>query len=177
MGAQGQEVVRVSARGVAARLHLRQHWCVQRERPSVTGLVAAFGSVAAITLLIYPLREAVPVVSTGVVYALAVLFVSSYWGLFPGLLTALLSSAAWNFFHIPPTGGFTIAERGHWIALAVFLSRPSRSARSPARPGRVRRRRRPVAVRPTSQRRWRACCSAERYWTSRCGRRAGRSRR
>ena len=34
-----------------------------------------------ITLLIYPLREVVPVVSTGVVYTLAVLLVSSYWGL------------------------------------------------------------------------------------------------
>jgi two-component system, OmpR family, sensor histidine kinase KdpD len=94
---------------------------VQRNRSWVEGLVAAFGSVAVITLLIYPLREVVPVVSTGVVYTLAVLFVSSYWGLFMGLLTALLSSAAWNFFHIPPTGGFTIAEGEHWVALAVFF--------------------------------------------------------
>jgi two-component system sensor histidine kinase KdpD len=94
---------------------------VLRKRSTVSGLVAAFGSVAVITLLIYPLRELVPVVSTGVVYTLAVLFVSSYWGLAMGLLTALLSSAAWNFFHIPPTGGFRIAEGEHWVALAVFF--------------------------------------------------------
>jgi two-component system sensor histidine kinase KdpD len=79
-------------------------------------------SVAVITALIYGLRELVPVVSTGVVYMLAVLLVSIYWGLALGLLTALLSAAAWNFFHIPPTGEFTIADGEHWVALAVFLA-------------------------------------------------------
>ena len=49
---------------------------MQRERLWTEGLVAAFASVAVITLLIYPLREVVPVVSTGVVCTLAVLFVS-----------------------------------------------------------------------------------------------------
>ena len=35
--------------------------------------------------LIYGLREFAPVVSTGVVYLLAVLLVSTYWGLWLGL--------------------------------------------------------------------------------------------
>ncbi len=91
-------------------------------RPStLSGLLAACGSVAAITILIYGLREFVPVVSTGVVYTLAVLLVSSYWGLWLGLLTALLSEADWNFFHIPPNGGITIADGEHWVALGVFF--------------------------------------------------------
>jgi two-component system sensor histidine kinase KdpD len=38
-----------------------------------------------------------------------------------GLLTALLGAAAWNFFHIPPTGRFSIAEGENWVALAVFF--------------------------------------------------------
>ena len=92
-----------------------------RNRSSLLGLAASFGSVALITLLIYPLREVVPVVSTGVVYTLAVLFVSSYWGLYLGLLTAVLGAAAWNFFHIPPTGGFTISDGENWVALGVFF--------------------------------------------------------
>ena len=92
-----------------------------RNRSSLLGFAASFGSVALITLLIYPLREVVPVVSTGVVYTLAVLFVSSYWGLYLGLLTAVLGAAAWNFFHIPPTGGFTISDGENWVALGVFF--------------------------------------------------------
>ncbi len=78
-------------------------------------------SVAVITGAIYGLREFVPVVSTGVVYMLAVLLVSSYWGLLMGLFTALTSAAAWNFFHIPPAGEFTIADGENWVALAVFF--------------------------------------------------------
>ena len=41
----------------------------------------------------YGLREIAPAVSTGVVYLLAVLLVSSYWGLWLGVLTGLLSTA------------------------------------------------------------------------------------
>jgi two-component system sensor histidine kinase KdpD len=116
-------------------------------RPSLaSGLLAASLSVAAITILIYPLREIVPVVSTGVVYTLAVLLVSSYWGLWLGLVTALMSAAAWNFFHIPPTGGFTIADGEHWLALVVFfiaaiaISALAGAARSRAEEAETRRR-------------------------------------
>ncbi len=77
--------------------------------------------MAAITGLIFGLRELVPVVSTGVVYLLAVLLVSSYWGLWMGLATAVVSALAFNFFHIPPTGRFTIADDENWVALVTFL--------------------------------------------------------
>ncbi len=85
------------------------------------GLIAAVTSVAAITIANYGLRELVPVVSTGVVYMLAVLLVSSRWGLWLGLLTSVLSAAAFNFFHLAPTGEFTIASEENWVALAIFL--------------------------------------------------------
>ena len=41
-------------------------------------------SITAITGVIFVLRDHVPVVSTGVLYLLAVLLVSSYWGLLAG---------------------------------------------------------------------------------------------
>jgi two-component system sensor histidine kinase KdpD len=81
----------------------------------------AVASVAAITGLVYGLREVMPVVSTGVAYMLAVLLVSSYWGLWLGLLTSVASALVFNFFHIPPTDRFTIAEAENWVALGVFL--------------------------------------------------------
>jgi two-component system sensor histidine kinase KdpD len=34
---------------------------------------------------------------------------------------SVLSAAAFNFFHIAPTGGFTIAEGENWIVLSAFL--------------------------------------------------------
>ncbi len=78
-------------------------------------------AVAATTVVIYPLREIAPEVSPGVVYLLAVLLVAVYWGLGFGLLTSLASAAAFNFFHIPPTGRLMIADSAHWVALGVFL--------------------------------------------------------
>ncbi len=77
--------------------------------------------MAATTALIYPLREITPDVSNGVVYMLAVLLVSTYWGLGLGLATALASALAFNFFHIPPTGRLAIAEAQNYVALGVFL--------------------------------------------------------
>ena len=38
-----------------------------------------------------------------------------------GIVTALAGALAFNFFHIPPTGRFTIADAENWVALAVFF--------------------------------------------------------
>jgi two-component system, OmpR family, sensor histidine kinase KdpD len=91
------------------------------ERSLVVGGLVAVASVGAITGLVYGLREVVPVVSTGVAYMLAVLLVSSYWGLWLGLLTSVASAVVFNFFHIPPTDRITIADAENWVALGVFF--------------------------------------------------------
>jgi two-component system sensor histidine kinase KdpD len=89
--------------------------------PTATGVVASFLAVGITTALIYPLREVVPAVSTGVTYLVAVLLISTIWGFRLGLFTALLSALCFNFFHIPPTGRLSIAEGENWVALAVFF--------------------------------------------------------
>ena len=102
---------------------MREHFdmgSAEGRSPVIGGLVS-FGSVAAITGLVYGLREIMPVVSTGVAYMLAVLLVSSYWGLGLGLLTSVASALVFNFFHIPPTDRFTIADAENWVALGVFF--------------------------------------------------------
>lgn len=86
-----------------------------------TGFVAAVLVVAVATLAIYPLKSIAPTVSLSVVYLPAVLLVAAYWGLAPGLLTSFGSAAAFNFFHLPPTGRFTIADSRNWVALAAFV--------------------------------------------------------
>src|SRR6476469_8105184 len=90
-------------------------------RSAWVGLLVGALSVAAITALIFALRHAVPVLPTGVLYLFAVLFVAGYWGLWLGLLTAAASALAFNFFHIPPTGRFTIAESENIVGLVVYF--------------------------------------------------------
>src|SRR3978361_1612631 len=87
----------------------------------ILGVVVSALVVAATTLLVFPLRTAAPVVSLGVVYLVAVLVISTVWGAWLGVLTALASALAFNYFHIPPTGHFTIAQSENWVALVVFL--------------------------------------------------------
>jgi two-component system, OmpR family, sensor histidine kinase KdpD len=87
----------------------------------LAGVAVAMVAVAAITLLIFPLRTISPAVSNGVLYLIAVLLVSTVWGLWLGLFTSVMSAAAFNWFHIPPTGRFTIADGRNWVALGVFF--------------------------------------------------------
>jgi two-component system, OmpR family, sensor histidine kinase KdpD len=90
--------------------------------PLWLGIVVAALGVALTTLLLYPLANAAPVLSLGVVYMLIVLVAASLWGLWLGAATALASALAFNFFHIPPTGRFSIAEGENWVGLVVFLA-------------------------------------------------------
>ena len=89
--------------------------------PRRTGVVVSLMAVAICTLIIYPLKRVAPVVSLGVVYLLAVLVVSATWGAWLGVFTAVVSALAFNFFHLPPTGRFTIADGSNWVALSAFL--------------------------------------------------------
>ncbi len=85
------------------------------------GVLAAGVLVAISTGLVYPLKQVTSVSSLGVVYLLAVVIVSAFWGAWLGVATAVLSAAAFNFFHIPPVGRFTVADSRNWIALVTFF--------------------------------------------------------
>ncbi|HEX4671182.1 MAG TPA: ATP-binding protein [Solirubrobacteraceae bacterium] len=103
---------------------------VAQRRPRVgIALLLVLGTVAAATIVVYPLKHAAPVVSLGVVYLLGVLLVSTYVGLIAGLLTALLSATAFNFFHLPPLHHFTLANSDNWVALAAFVIVASMASR------------------------------------------------
>lgn len=85
------------------------------------GVLVALALVGLCTLVIYPLKQAAPVVSLGVVYMLAVVVVSVTWGVALGVATSLVSALAFNYFHLPPTGQLTIRDADNWVALIAFL--------------------------------------------------------
>ncbi|HEX6618818.1 MAG TPA: ATP-binding protein [Solirubrobacteraceae bacterium] len=92
-----------------------------RRPPVAAGIAVAIGGIAAITALLYPLEQVAPVSSLAVLYLLAVLVVSTFWGAALGVATALGSAAAFNFFHLAPTGRFTIADDRNVAAVGIFL--------------------------------------------------------
>lgn len=78
-------------------------------------------AVTLATLAIFPLKSLAVTASLSVVYLPAVLVIAAYWGLRLGLLTSVASAAAFNFFHLPPLGKFTIADNRDWVALVAFV--------------------------------------------------------
>ncbi len=92
----------------------------RRDSP-VVGAIVLLALIAVVTAAIYPLSDVTPASAAGVLYLLPVLLASTYWGFGYGVATAVVSALAFNFFHLPPTGRFTIGDEQNWVALIVFL--------------------------------------------------------
>ena len=89
--------------------------------PAWLGILATVGVVAVSTGLIYLLKSIAPAVSLGVVYIPGVLLISTLAGWRLGLVCAVASALAFNFFHIPPTGRFDVAANRDGVALVIFV--------------------------------------------------------
>jgi two-component system sensor histidine kinase KdpD len=83
-----------------------------------------FLAAGAIIILIVPLYRMVVHVNPTTValtFLLAILVISATWGLRYAVFMAVLATALFNFYFLPPVGTFTIADPQNWIALAAFL--------------------------------------------------------
>jgi len=85
------------------------------------GLLATLATVAVGTLVVWPLKSVAVPVSLSIVYIPGVLLISTIWGWRLGVLSAVASALAFNWFHVPPTGRFTIAADREAVALVVFV--------------------------------------------------------
>jgi two-component system, OmpR family, sensor histidine kinase KdpD len=59
--------------------------------------------------------------TVGFTFLIAVLLASANWGFRLALYLAVVATAAYNFFFLPPIGTFTIADPQNWVALFSFL--------------------------------------------------------
>jgi two-component system sensor histidine kinase KdpD len=55
-------------------------------------------------------------------FLVSVLIVSAVWGLRYALFTAFVAAAAFNYYFLPPTGTFTVADTQNWVALFALLT-------------------------------------------------------
>jgi signal transduction histidine kinase len=81
----------------------------------VLGLALAAAVVTGVTLLLYPLSDLDPGVSSGVLYVLGVLLLSIHWGLWLGLVTSLASALALGYFHAD------LHNEGDLVAIGVLF--------------------------------------------------------
>jgi two-component system sensor histidine kinase KdpD len=106
---------------------------------------AAFALVAGIALFY---RKVLPVNATTVAltFLLAILAVSTVWGMAVSVAMSVVAMLAFNYFFLPPVGAFSINDPQNWVALLAFLvvavlaSRLSTSARQKAADASARQR-------------------------------------
>lgn len=79
-------------------------------------VVAAIGVITAVDSRLH-----VNPTTVALMFLVAVLLASAYWGLRYAVVLAAGATAAFNFFFLPPVGTFTIADPQNWVALFAFL--------------------------------------------------------
>ncbi len=85
------------------------------------GYFSGLLGIAAVTLLLVPIREHANSTTIALGFLLVVLFVAILWGSRPALLASVLGMLCFNFFFLPPFYTFTIADYQNWVALTVFF--------------------------------------------------------
>jgi signal transduction histidine kinase len=77
--------------------------------------------VGGVTLILYPISELDPGVSSGVLYVLCVLLVATHWGVWLGLVTSVFSALALTYFHAGPTRSLRVDSAGDAVAIGILL--------------------------------------------------------
>jgi two-component system sensor histidine kinase KdpD len=75
-----------------------------------------------VTLLTWPLRDALDPANIAMLYLLAVAFVAMRAGKYEAIMAAVLSTALLDFFFIHPRLSFTVGDMQYAITLAVMLA-------------------------------------------------------
>ena len=118
---------------------------ISRHFATATRWIIALGALAGI-VTVY--RRWLHVNSTTVALTLLlyILLVAARWSLRYAVAIAVIATASYNFYFLPPVGTFTITDPQNWLALFVFLatgvigSRLSQRARDEAEEARTRER-------------------------------------
>lgn len=116
---------------------------------SLIGSLLRYSATTAATVAIvavYFHRSHVNETTVAMTFLVVILLVAANWGLRHAIYLSFLSSAAFNFFFLPPVLTFTIRDSRNWVALFAFLvtgivaSQLAERARTEARTSRRRQR-------------------------------------
>jgi len=95
---------------------------VAKRRPTrFLRFVLAVGTVLGITFVCFRVLH-VNATTVALAYLLAILAVSTVWGLAVAVVMSVAAVLAFNYYFLPPIGTFTIADPQNWIALGAFLT-------------------------------------------------------
>lgn len=82
--------------------------------------VSTLFAIAAVTLF-YKFGFRANPTTVALTFLILILLVSANWGLRLASISAVIATATFNFFFLPPVGTFTISDPQNWVALIAFL--------------------------------------------------------
>jgi len=92
-----------------------------KTRPSTQAVRYAVVAIGIGVITAAGFRLHVNQTTVALMFLVMVLLTSAYWGLRYAVAMAVIATAAFNFFFLPPVGTFTIADPQNWVALFAFL--------------------------------------------------------
>src|SRR5574339_816654 len=81
----------------------------------------AFLLIAVITVIFFALQDVLETTLIALLYLIPLGIITAYWGLGPGITSALITFLTFNYFFIPPYYTLTVHRPTDVVILIVFL--------------------------------------------------------
>jgi two-component system sensor histidine kinase KdpD len=94
-----------------------KHWLIAKLRD----FILALGVIAITTVTLFLVRERFSASTVALLYLVPVLVCTTFWGFWPGILSAFIAFLAYNYFFLPPYYTFIVHQTQDIIALVIFL--------------------------------------------------------
>jgi two-component system, OmpR family, sensor histidine kinase KdpD len=83
--------------------------------------IIAFGLIAIVTALLYALRDALDTTLIALLYLIPLGLITAFWGLGPGITSAMVTFLTFNYFFIKPYYTFAVHRPTDVVILVIFL--------------------------------------------------------
>jgi two-component system sensor histidine kinase KdpD len=87
----------------------------------ITRYLLAWGAIAIVTGVLFALREVLDTTLVALLYLIPLGMITAFWGLGPGLTSALLTFLTFNYFFIKPYYEFAVHRPIDVVILVIFL--------------------------------------------------------
>lgn len=81
----------------------------------------AFVLIASVTAIFFALRDVLDTTLIALLYLISLGLITAFWGLGPGITSALITFLTFNYFFIPPYYTFAVHRPADVVILVIFF--------------------------------------------------------
>jgi two-component system, OmpR family, sensor histidine kinase KdpD len=111
------ERITINPKGIMKSANMRNSSFLSR----LSQYLLAFLLIAVITVIFFALRDVLETTLIALLYLIPLGIITAYWGLGPGITSALITFLTFNYFFIQPYYALTVHQPADVVILMVFL--------------------------------------------------------